>query len=347
MYYLCRVKAKDMTYDEIRRDIRAKRYKPIYFFCGEEPFFIDSLTRMLEEGVLPEDERAFNQTVLYGNDMSMGAVTDAARRFPMMAERQMVIVREAQNIRDFDNLAPYVEHFQPSTVLVLAYKNKKPDKRKAVFKRLAASPDCVYFESEKLYDNKVPSWINAYCREEGYRITARAAGILAESLGTDLSRIANEIDKLKLHLAPGGEINEALVEEHTGISKDFNSFELRNAIIAKDYLKSNRIVNYFESNPKNNPLPPIIGTLFSYFLNLLTYHYEKRQVTNQQEMAKLLGVHPFFMKDYTDGARAYNAMKCAQAIALLREYDMKSKGVGNAGTPDGELLRELVFKIMH
>lgn len=336
-----------MTFEEIRKDIKAGKYKPIYFFCGEEPFFIDRLTSLLENTVLSEEEKAFNQTVLYGNDTTMTAVTDTARRFPMMSERQVVIVREAQNIRDFDNLLPYIEHFQPSTILVLAYKNKKPDKRKGVFKKLGSSPNCVYFESAKLYDNKVPEWIMGYCKEKSFGITTKAAGILAESLGTDLSRVANEIDKLLLLLPPGGEIKETLVEEHTGISKDFNSFELLNAVIRKDHLKANRIVNYFEANPKNNPLVLTITALFRYFLNLLTYHYQKRTTPNTQEMAKILGVHPFFMKDYIDGSRVYNAMKCAVTISLLREYDMKSKGVGNAGITDGELLKELIFKIMH
>lgn len=336
-----------MTFDEIRKEIKARRYKPIYFLCGEEPFFIDRLTALIEDEVLTADEKAFNQTVLYGNDVTMSAITDTARRFPMMSERQVVVVREAQNIRDFDNLLPYIDHFQPSTILLFAYKNKKPDKRKGVFKKMGSSVNCVYFESAKLYDNKIPEWIINYCKEKSYGITTRAAGILAESLGTDLSRVANEIDKLTLLLPKGGEIQETLVEEHTGISKDFNSFELLSSIVQKDYLKANRIVNYFEANPKNNPLVLTITTLFRYFLNLLTYHYQKKTTPNTQEMAKLLGVHPFFMKDYIEGGRIYNAMKCATIISLLREYDMKSKGVGNANISDGELLKELIFKIMH
>ena len=336
-----------MTFEEIRKEIRTKKYSPIYFLCGEEPFFIDQLTILVENSVLTEEEKAFNQTVLYGNDVSMSTITDTARRFPMMSERQVVIVREAQNIRDFDNLLPYIEHFQPSTILLLAYKNKKPDKRKGVFKKLSSSPHCVYFESAKLYDNKIPEWIIGYCKEKSYGITTRAAGILAECLGTDLSRVAHEIDKLILLLPRGGEIKESLVEEHTGISKDFNSFELLNAIIRKDHLKAIRIVNYFEANPKNNPFVLTITALFRYFLNLLTYHYQKKTTPNTQEMAKLLGVHPFFMKDYLDGSQAYNAVKCANTISLLREYDLKSKGVGNAAISDGELLKELVFKIMH
>lgn len=336
-----------MTFEEIRKDIRTKNFKPIYFLSGDEPFFIDRLTALIENSVLSEEEKAFNQTVLYGNDVSMSTVTDTARRFPMMAPYQVVIVREAQNIRDFDNLLPYIDHVQPSTILLLAYKNKKPDKRKGVFKKLGNSPNCIYFDSAKLYDNKLPEWIIGYCKEKSYTITTKAAGILAESLGTDLSRVANEIDKLLLLLPPGGQIQENLVEEHTGISKDFNSFELLSAIIEKDHLKANRIVNYFGANPKNNPLVLTITTLFRYFLNLLTYHYQKKQTPNTQEMAKLLGVHPFFMKDYTEGGKLYNAMKCANTISLLREYDLKSKGVGNANIPEGELLRELIFKIMH
>ncbi len=336
-----------MTFDEIRKEIKAHKYKPIYFLCGEEPYFIDQLITLLEETVLSEEEKAFNQTVIYGNDVCMSTVTDTSRRFPVMSEHQVVIVREAQNIRDFENLLPYTEHFQPSTILVLAYKNKKPDKRKGVFKKLSSSPNCIYFESTKLYDNKVPEWIINYCKEKSYNITTKAAGILAESLGTDLSRVTNEIDKLVLLLPQGGEIEETLVEEHTGISKDFNSFELLSAIIQQDNLKANRIVNYFEANPKNNPLVLTITALFRYFLNLLTYHYQKKTTPNTQEMAKLLGVHPFFMKDYTDGGRIYNAMKCANIISLLREYDMKSKGVGNTNISDGELLKELIFKIMH
>jgi len=336
-----------MTFDEIIKDIKAKKYKPIYFLQGEEPFFIDRITDLIENSVLTEEEKAFNQTLFYGNDVNMTNITDTARKFPIMAQYQVVIVREAQNIKDFDNLLPYIDHFQPTTVLLFAYKNKKADKRKNVFKKLSSSPNCVFFDSAKLYDNKIPDWIINYCKSKSYTITPKAAGILADSLGTDLSRIANEIDKLSLLLPGGGEIKENLVEEHTGISKDFNTFELQSAIIRKDYLKANRIVNYFEANPKNNPLVLTIAMLFKYFLNLLTYHYEKKSTPNSQEMARLLGINAFFMKDYLEGARVYNARKCAQIISLLREYDMKSKGVGNAGIPDGELLKELVFKIMH
>lgn len=337
-----------MKYEEILSKLSSGNYAPIYFLSGEEPFFLDRISDWIEEHALTEDEKAFNQTIFYGNEVSMATVTDTARRFPMMSSRQVVIVKEAQNIKDFENLTPYIDHFQSTTILVFLYKNKKPDKRKGVFKKLGSSANCIYFESAKLYENKVPDWIISYCKEKHYSISYRTAGILAESLGNELSKVANELDKLMLLLPNGGEIKEGLVEEHTGISKDFNVYELTSALAYKDHLKANRIVNYFEANPKNSPMVLTIAALFKYFRDLLTYHYQKKSTPNQQEMARLLGINPYFMKEYIDGAKNYNAMKCAQIISLLRESDMKSKGVNNAfNTSDGELLRELVFKILH
>ena len=336
-----------MTYAEIIKDIRNKNYKPIYFLSGEEPYFIDVITGMLEKSVLTEDEKAFNFTLLYGNDVNMSIVTDNARRFPMMADKQLVIVKEAQNIRDFDKLLPYIKHFQETTILVFAYKNKKADKRMGVFKTLNTSKDVVFLESAKLYENKIPEWIMTYCKERSYKITNKAAILLAESLGTDLSKLVNEIDKLLVFLPVGKEINENVVEENIGISKDFNNFELTDALMLKDVLKANRIIRYFAANPKKSPLVVTISTLFGYFSNLLTYHYEKRNTPNSQEMARLLGVNPFFMKNYTTGAKYYSAMKCANIISILREYDMKSKGVGAANIPEGELMKEMIFKILH
>ncbi|MCR9012086.1 DNA polymerase III subunit delta [Gabonibacter chumensis] len=336
-----------MKYEDIIADLKKGNYAPIYFLSGEEPYYLDKISEWVEEHILSEEEKAFNQVIFYGNDVSMTTVTDTARRFPMMSPRQVVIVKEAQNIRDFDNLLPYIDHFQATTVLVFLYKNKKPDKRKGVFKKLGNTKNCVYFESARLYENKIPDWIINYCKEKKRMITMKAAGILAESLGNDLSKVANELDKLMLLLPGGGEIKENLVEEHTGISKEYNTFELINAIIRQDHLKANRIINYFEANPKNNPLVLTIATLFKYFRDLLTFHYQKKTTPNQQEMARLLGINPYFIKDYTEGSKKYNAMKCANVISWLREYDMKSKGVGNSNISDGELLKELIFKIMH
>lgn len=342
LYYI-----RAMKFEEIKATLETGQYAPIYFLTGEEPYYLDQVAEWIERNALTEEEKAFNLTILYGNDVSMTTVTDTARRFPMMAARQVVIVKEAQNIRDFDNLLPYIDHHPSTTILVFLYKNKKPDKRKGVFRKLGNSPGCVYFESTKIYENQVPDWIMSYCKQRKCSVSLKAAGILAESLGNDLSRVANELDKLMLLMPGGGEIKERLVEEHTGISKEFNSFELLAAVIQQDHLKANRIVNYFEANPKNNPLVLTIASLFKYFRDLLTYHYEKRNTPNRQEMARLLGINPYFLKDYEEGGKRYNAMKCARIIAWLREYDLKSKGVDNAGVSDGELLRELIFKIMH
>ncbi|MDR1415583.1 MAG: DNA polymerase III subunit delta [Odoribacteraceae bacterium] len=334
-----------MKYEEIIAEIRDGHFKPIYFLSGEEPFFIDRIAGAIEEHAVPAGEQAFT---LFGNEVTMGRVLDTARSFPMMAERQVVLVKEAQGIadKDFDRLVPYIDHFQPTTLLAFLYK-KKPDKRKAVFKRLGSAPCCAYFESVKLYDNEVPAWVVGYCKERRRAISPGAARMLAESLGTDLSRVANELDKLMILLPNGREIKEYLVEEHTGISKDFNAFELLRAIIDQDHLRANRIVNYFEANPKSSPLPLTTSSLFNYFRNLLTFHYQRKSTPNQQEMARLLGVAPYFMKDYTEGAARYGAAKCARVISWLRECDMKSKGASHFTIPEGELLRELVFKIMH
>ena len=335
-----------MTYENILTALKAGNYAPIYFLSGEEPFFIDRVSEWIEENILSEEERSFNLSILYGNEVSMSTVTDMARRFPMMAPRQVVIVKEAQSIKDFDNLLPYISHVQPTTILVLLYK-KKPDKRKKVFTQLDKSNHCTYFESAKLYENKVPDWITSYCKEKRYSISLKTATILAEYLGNNLSRIAHELDKLILLLPGGGEIKEHLVEEHTGISKEFNNFELTDAIVQMDHLKAHRIVNYFEANPKNNPLGYTLAALFMYFCNLLTYHYQKKTTPNPSEMASILGIRPNFMRNYIEGSRRYSALKCVYVISCLREYDLKSKGVNNADTSDGELLRELIFKIMH
>ena len=336
-----------MTFNEIVKDIKAKKYSPIYFLSGEEAYFIDVITDLLESSVLTENEKDFNFTMLYGNDVNIGTVIDSARRYPVMSEKQVVIVKEAQNIRDYDGLLPYVQHYLDSTILVFAYKNKKVDKRLSVFKTLASSKECVFFESNKIPSYKLTDWVFSYCKEKNYKINTKAASLLSESLGSDLNKLVNEIDKLLLFLPSGKEIDENVVEENIGISKDFNNFELIDAIIYKDVLKANRIINYFAANPKKSPLLLTASVIFGYFLNLLTYHYEKKNVTNQQEMAKLLGVSPYFMKNYTNGASKYSAKKCVEVISCLREYDMKSKGKGAVNVSDGELLKEMFFKILH
>lgn len=333
-----------MNYSEIIADIKKGIYKPVYFLCGEEPFFIDEISNLLEISILSEEERDFNQTTVYGNETDIATVVNNARRYPMMSKYQVVIVREAQNLRNIEQIEGYLSHIQPTTILVIAYKGKTPDKRKKYFKQLNSLSECVYFESEKIKDNKLPEWIVSYCDDRKITISQKAANILSEYLGNDLSRINNEIDKL-LITSKSNQIDEKLVEEHTGISKDYNIFELNSAIVHKDVLKSNQIVNYMIANPKNAPLVLIIPTLYKYFLNLLTYYYEKKNTPNDQQIFANIGLNYFQKQDITTGRSHYSAMKCALIISLLREFDMKSKG--STATPDGELLRELVFKILH
>lgn len=335
-----------MTFEEIKKDLKNRIYKPIYFFSGEESFFIDHLTDFIAQEVIPKQDQAFNLTILYGNDTSAALVADTARRFPMMAERQVVIVKEAQAIKDIENLSAYITHFQPSTLLVLAYKGI-PDKRRAIFKLMNNAPSCACFDSKRIYENKIPEWIVRYCKQRGRNISLKVAGIIANNLGNELSKVANELDKVMLITAKNGEINEQIIEEHIGISKEFNSFELITTISKRDVLKTSLIVTYFAANPKRNPFQLILSNLFRYFTTLLTYHYQKRNAANVEQLAKQLGINPYFIKEYTTGASNYSARKCAEIIALIRLYDMKSKGIGDVRTDEGELLKELIFRIMH
>ncbi|MDR2414012.1 MAG: DNA polymerase III subunit delta [Odoribacteraceae bacterium] len=340
-----------MKHEEIIAEIRAGHFTPVYFLSGEEPFFIDDIADEIEKRALSGEEKVWSQVILYGNEVNMSRVVDESRQFPMLSPRRVVIVREAQHIadKDFEKILPYLARPKDTTLLLFLYKGKKPDKRRDVFKKLAASPACVYFDSVKLYDNEVPGWIEKYCKSRDRKISPAAARLLADSLGTDLSRIANALDKLVILLPRDKKIEETLVEEHVGVSKEFGSFELVSAIVRQDHLKVNRVINYLDANAnkKNNEPTSVIAALFFYFRNLLTYHYHHRAAASPVEMARVLGVSPYFMKEYADGAARYGAVKCARVIAWLREYDMKAKGSAGVAIPPGELLRELVFKIMH
>lgn len=338
-----------MTFQEIINELNNGIYRPIYFLCGEEDYYIDVITNRVESEVLTDDEKAFNQTVLYGNETNVATVADAARRFPMMSERQVVIVKEAQNLKDWDNLTPYLEKPQPATVLLFAHKHKKPDKRKGVFKKLTSQDgdNVAFFESAKLYDNQIPAWINDYIIQSNRKATNRSVLMLAESLGTDLSKISNEVNKLFTLVPAGGTIKEELVESLIGISKEFNNFELIAALINGDVVKANRVVNYFKSNPKNNPLVVTISLLFRYFNNLLTYHYQMKKTPNSSETARVMGLRPMEVRDCQNGAKRFSAGKCAKVIAALRDADMRAKGGAGVTVPDSEILKELVFKILH
>lgn len=331
--------------EEVKRianDIKSGKIKPLYLLTGEEPFFIDFLSDFIESNILTEDEKAFNQMVLYGNDVSIDDIISQAKRYPMMAERQVVIVKEAQELyRTIENLEPYCKNPQPTTVLVICYKYKKIDKRKALYKAFKANG--VILDEKKLYENKIPDWISKMLAAKGYKIVPKAALMLVEFLGNDLSKIKNELDKLTQIIPPSQTITPELVEENIGISKDFNNFELQNAISSGDIQKAFRIINYFAQNPKDNPVVMTLALLYSFFSKVLKYH----ALTNKSQAASVLGVAPFFVKDYQQAASRYPMKKVSGIIAKLRDIDMKSKGVGAANVNPGDLLKELLAEIFN
>jgi len=326
----------------IINDIKNKKTKPIYFLMGEEPYYIDGISKYIEENMLTEEEKGFNQMVLYGRDVSVEDIISNAKRYPMMADKQVVIVKEAQDLsRTIENLVSYVENPQPTTILVFCYKYKTLDKRKKLAKKIAETG--VLFESKKMYENQVPDWIKRVLAAKGYTITPKAAQMLVEFLGTDLSKINNELEKLQLILKKGDQITPHIIEENIGISKDYNNFELQNAIGARDMKKAFAIVQYFSQNPKNNPLPLTVGLLYGFFAKLLKYH----ALNNKAEAAKALGVSPFFIKDYQLAARNFSMKNVSAAIAVIQEVDMKSKGVGAANISQADLLKEMLVKVLN
>jgi len=350
------------NFDEIMRDLKNKVYHPVYLLQGDEPYYIDQLTDYIASNVLSENEKEFNQTVLYGRDFDLLTLVSAAKRYPMMANYQVLIIKEAQDIKNLipreskdkdkskkpeaDEKNPLLQYLQSplkSTLLVFCYKYKNIDKRTRtgkIFEKAAA-----VFESKKLYDNKIQDWVNSYVSSKGYRISSRAAVLIGDYIGADLTRIVNELDKMMLNVKPETEIDIQQVEQNIGISKDFNVFELQNALGNKNILKANRIINYFASNAKNNPLPMTLANLSGYFNKVMFYHTLPDK--SRRIAASALGVHEFFIGDYEKAARNYTPRKVELIFNHLREYDMRSKGVGGNNEEEGELLKELIFKILH
>jgi DNA polymerase-3 subunit delta len=331
------------TFEDIIRDLKNKVYFPVYFLQGEEPYYIDKLADFIAQHVLTADEKEFNQTVVYGKETDALSIMGIAKRYPMMSNHQVIIIKEAQDVKDLDKIISYVEQPLVSTLLVLCYKYKTLDKRTSFAKAIASKG--ILFSSIKLYDNKIPSWIGQYVSSRQYKINQKACFLLGEYLGNDLSKITNELDKLMLNVPPTTEINNTHIEEYVGISKDYNVFELQNAIGKRDVLKANKIVNYFTANPKDNPLVVTLSTLYGYFTKILIYHAlpDKSQGT----VASELKVSPYFVNDYETSARVYSVNKIEAIISDLRHYDLMSKGVDAAGIPEGQLLQELIFKILH
>lgn len=337
---------KVFTFEEICRDIVAKKFQPIYILMGEEPFFMDRITDLLLENVLAESERDFNQMIMYGSDTDAATIINAARRFPMMSEYQLVVVREAQMVRDIELLANYAKNPLKSTVLVINYKYKTLDGRKAL--SVATEKTGVLFESKKIPDYKMPGFIVSFMQQRSIGIDQKASQMLSDFLGNDLSRLSKELDKLALILPENGpkRITPELIEQNIGISKEYNNFELIKAIAVKDILKANRIAQYFEKNPKSNPIQMTLPVIFNYFSNLLICYYTKdRSETGLMTALGLRGA--FQVRDYLTGMRNYSAMKVFNLISDIRTTDAKSKGVDNTSVSDADLLKELLYKILH
>ena len=327
---------------KIINDIKLGKIKPIYFLMGDEPYYIDKLSEYIEKNILTEDEKEFNQSVIYGRDVNIETIVSAARRYPMMADRQVLIVKEAQDlIKTIENLESYAKNPMPSTVLVFCYKYKTLDKRKKLVKLLSKTG--VVFESKKMYENQVGQWITRVLQGKGLTIEPKANAMLVEFLGNDLSKIINELEKLQIILPKGSAITAQLIEENIGFSKDFNNFELLNALGSKDQFKAYRIVQYFSENANANPMIITTSTVFNFYVKLLKYHGLKDK--NPTNVASVLGVNPYFLKDYDTGLKNYPMKKVSAIIATLRTIDVKSKGVGANNLPNHDLFKEMLVGI--
>ncbi len=332
-----------MDHEDILKKLHNKVYHPVYLLMGEESYYIDLISDYIEEKILDAGEKEFNLTVLYGKDVDVPTIISNAKRYPMMSNYQVLIIKEAQDIKKLEDLQSYVENPLKSTILVLCYKYGKVDKRKTFAK--AVDKHGVIYESPKIYDNQVPAWIAQHLKSLNYPIQTKATALLAESLGTNISRIVNEIGKLIINIPPGTEITATHVEQNIGISKDYNVFELTKALEQKDRTRVNKIVLHFAQNEKEFPVPMVTAILYTTFVKLLKYQFATDK--SSANIAALLGIKPFLVQDYAKAAANYPPGKLVRVFSLLREYDMKSKGVDGSGGNAGDLLKELTYKILN
>ena len=333
------------TFESVFAELKKGVYRPVYYFMGEESYYIDRLTDYIAEHALPEEERGFNQVVFYGLDVNMDTVVNTARSYPMMSERQVVIVKEAQHIKNMDALSSYLKNPQPTTVLVFAHKNGSIDKRKKVAGELER--EGVVLEFKKLKDDQLPLFVNNYLRGKSLVADAKTVQMLCESVGADLSRMAGEIDKLALSLPDGATmITPEMVEENIGISKEYNNFELQSALVVRDVYKANKIIAYFASNPKKNPIQLTLSILFGFFSNLMMAYYAPDK--SEKGIADFLGLRSTWgVKDYIKAMGNYRAIHVMEILHRIRLADAKSKGVDSVTLPDGEIMKELLFVILH
>jgi DNA polymerase III subunit delta len=338
------VAKQETSYEQILTELRKKSYSPVYFLMGEEPYYIDVISDFIQNNVLDDGEKEFDQTIVYGKDVDISAVINAAKRYPMMAAHQVLIVKEAQLIKAWDDLTYYLQNPLKSTILVFCYKYGTPDKRKKWFQDVSKAG--VVYESVKLRDYEIGQWISRYAKDKNVAIDEKAIVMLSEYLGTDLSKLVNEMDKLIL-TKPANEtrITPELVEKNIGISKDFNVFELQAALVNRDVLKANRIVRYFAENKKANPMVMVLSQLFNFFSNLMMYHYLPDK--SQGVVASELKINPYFVKDFQKAAQVFGAWKTMNIISFIRETDARYKGIDNPSADEGDLMKELIFKILH
>lgn len=332
------------TYDQVFTDLRKKAFSPVYFLMGEEPYYIDLISDYIQNNVLGEAEKEFDQTILYGKDVEISTVINAAKRYPMMGQQQVLIVKEAQLIKNWDDLVHYFKNPLKSTILVFCFKYGTPDKRKKWFVDLEKI--AVIYESTKLRDYEIGTWITKYAKSKNVAIEDKAVAMLSEYLGTDLSKIAHELEKLVITKPANiASITPDLIEKNIGISKDFNVFELQAALINRDVLKANRIIRYFAENKKANPLVVVLSQLFKFFSDLMIFHYLPDK--SQGSAASELKINPYFVKDFQKASQVFGAWKTMNIITYIRETDARYKGIDNPSTEEGDLMKELIFKILH
>ncbi|MEO1054823.1 MAG: DNA polymerase III subunit delta [Bacteroidota bacterium] len=337
------------TPESVISALKSNKYSPVYFLQGDEPYYIDLISDYIEQHALNETEKGFNQTIVYGKDVQVNAVLTHAKRFPMMSERQVVIVKEAQDISDLNKevgqkmLIDYLNNPVPSTILVFCHKYKALDKRKALAK--VVDKQAVLVSSKKLYDNQVPDWVTTYMDSKGFPIDPKARQLLADYIGNDLERLSNEIDKMLINFTEKVTIDSQSIQKYIGISKDYNVFELQKALGTKNVIKANQIVNYFVANPKKNPIIPIIAVLYSFYSKLLIAYHAKDK--SEKNLASQLKVSPYFVKDYLQAMRYYTLSQVIQNISSVADADLKSKGVNSGSADDGQLLKELIFRLLH
>ena len=338
---------KTETYDSIMSDLKAGHYAPVYYLMGEESYYIDKISDYIADHALQPEERDFNQTILFGSDVTAAQIADAARRYPMMAERQVVIVKEAQNLKQPDQLEKYFKQPSPQTVLVMCHKNGTIDGRKREYVKAIRAAG-VLFESKKLRERDLPAFIEAYLQQRQVSIDPKSTQLIADAIGADLSRLTSELDKVVLSLpAEGRRVTPQVVEEQIGVSREFNSFELRDAIVNRNVFKANQIIKYFDNNPKAGSIYSFLPMLFNFFQNLMIAYYAPNR-KSQEGVAEWLELRsPWAAKDYMTGMRNYTGVKVMEILSKIREIDAKSKGLDNPNTPPGELMKELIFYILH